>query len=186
MKHSPRQSKQPILQKPDGGTPDWFAYFVPKLILKTANALHSAFDGCLEDFYSKGSLTFICFWKIRLHYHPTLMNLLCRLAYPTEIVAKLNSLYWNLPAHGNKVSIEDQVFWSIGNCFNDKDEWKLEIWQHFLQSWISARKDKDGRPAGTQPNGMQHMENLSWQFVLYFHSFTHKTQRWKWVCFSTI
>jgi len=167
------QSKLSILQKTGGGTLDWFVNFVPKWILNTANALHSAFDGCLEEFYSKGSLKvdikFICIWRIRLHYHPTLMIL----AYPIETLSKLNSLYWNPPAYGNKVSIEDQVVWSIGNCSNDKDEWKLEIWHHFLRSWISARKDKDRRPAGTRPNGMQHMENLSWQFVLYFQSSTH-------------
>lgn len=140
------QSKQSILQISDGGTLNWFANFVPKWILNTANAIHSAFDGCLEEFYSKGSLKgdikFICIWKIRLHYHPTLMIL----AYPTETLSKLNSLYWNPPAHGNKVLIEDQVVWSTGNCSNDKDEWKLEIWQHFLRSWISARKDKGQAP----------------------------------------
>lgn len=143
------QSKQSILQKSDGGKLDWFANFVPKWIL-------------LKRLFESRH-------KIYLHLKNTIPL--------TETLSKLNSLYWNPPAHGNKVSIEDQVEWSTGNCSNDKDEWKLEIWQHFLRSWIPARKDKDRRPAGTRPNGMQHMENLSWQFVLYFQTSTHKTQR---------
>jgi hypothetical protein len=113
---------------------------------------------------------------------------LCRLAYLTDIFSELNDLNLNLQGNGNNIfSMEDKV-----HAFYRK----LLVWQGRVKSKNFAafptmldfldENDRNEPPAGTLSHSMQHLENLSQQFLSHYPFLTEDSDGGNEWIFSSI